>query len=50
MGSLASQDGTPALSDVSADRIDGEHRPRLLRAALGGRNISRTNEYEADLP
>ncbi len=50
MESLAAQDGTPALSDVSADRIDGEHRPRLLRAALGGRNISRTNEYQANLP
>lgn len=50
MESLAAQDGTPALSDVSADRIDGEHRPRLLRTTLGGRDISRTNEYKADLP
>lgn len=50
MGSLASQDGTPTLSDVSTDGIDGERRPRLLRATLGGRDISRTNEYEAILP
>ena len=50
MESLAAQDGTPALSDVPTDGIDGERRPRLLRATLGGRDISRTNEYEAILP
>ena len=44
------QNGPPPLDDVSTRRSDGERRPRLARAAPRGRNISRTNEYQADLP
>lgn len=44
------QNGPPPLSDVSTGGINSERHPQLLRAALGLRNISRTNEYQAYLP